>query len=58
MAKIKDLTDMVFGKLEVLKREPNELQHAGAMFPMLLNKGVDKYIMRFIRPSNNKVVVL
>lgn len=37
---------------------PNELKHSGAMFSMLLNKGVDRYVMKSIRPNGNKVVVL
>ena len=41
-----------------LKENPNELKHSGAMFSMLLNKGLDKYIMKSIRPHGNQVVVL
>lgn len=41
-----------------LKEHGKEIKHEGAMFPKLLNKDVDKYIMKTIRPSGNKVVVL
>ena len=41
-----------------LSKHSDEIDHAGAMFPLLLDKGVDKYIMKSIRPSGNKVVVL
>jgi len=38
-----------------LKENGGELKHAGAMFPRLLNSGagIDKYIMKSIRPRDN-----
>jgi len=41
-----------------LKENGSELRHQSAMFPMLLNKGVDKYVMKTIRPKGNQNVVL
>jgi len=41
-----------------LKENGKELKHPSAMFPMLLASGVDKYIMRAIRPVGNQNVVL
>jgi RNA ligase len=39
-----------------LKENGSELKHAGAIFPMLLNNGVDKYIMKVIRPKGNEIL--
>ena len=41
-----------------LKENSNEIKHSGAMFPMLLEKGLDHYVMKFIRPIGNQNVVL
>lgn len=40
-----------------LQSHGKELKHQGAMFAKLLNKDVDKYIMKTIRPSGNEIVV-
>lgn len=34
-----------------IKEHGSELKHPGAMFPMLLDSGIDKYIMKKIRPK-------
>lgn len=34
-----------------------EMKHPGAIFPKLLNKGLEKYIMKEIRPKGNEIVV-
>lgn len=41
-----------------VKGNGSELKHSQAMFPKLLNKGVDRYIMKVIKPVGNKNVVL
>jgi RNA ligase len=38
-----------------IKEHGSELKHAGAMFPMLLDNGIDKYIMKEIRPKGNEI---
>ena len=41
-----------------LKYHGKHLKHKEAIFPKLLNKDIDKYIMKYIRPVNNKIMVL
>lgn len=38
-----------------IKENGHELKHSAAMFPMLLDGDVDKYIMKEIRPSGNEI---
>lgn len=38
-----------------IKEHGSELKHPTAMFPMLLENNVDKYIMREIRPKGNEI---
>lgn len=38
-----------------IKENGKELKHPSAMFPMLLDKGVDQYIMKTIRPVGNEI---
>lgn len=38
-----------------LQANGKELKHSGAMFPMLLKSGLDKYIMKVIRPVGNQI---
>ena len=38
-----------------IKEHGSELKHPTAMFPMLLENSVDKYIMREIRPKGNEM---
>ena len=39
-----------------IKKNSSELTHPSAMFPILLKKGIDRYIMKTIRPVGNKIL--
>lgn len=38
-----------------IKEHGSDLKHPGAMFPMLLGNGLEKYIMKEIRPKGNEI---